>query len=198
MHFVKHMCVNIQPPALIALAFALLLIPLPWIGAWILAALFHECCHMIMIAMCGGRIKKLELCAGGARIQTQGLTWGRELLAALAGPAGGLMLVLLQHRYPRLAVCALCQSLFNLLPLYPLDGGRALRCLLRGSLPPPIAAKTENIAAGVCFAVLAGCTVYLQIYWKMGILPMASLIYLGIHRKKLLQTELSGGTINQI
>ena len=58
---------------------------------------------------------------------------GRELLCALAGPAGSLLLAMLP--VPKLALCALIQGMFNLLPLEGLDGGRILGCILDMTLP---------------------------------------------------------------
>lgn len=47
------------------------------------------------------------------------------------GPIFGLLPVLLWEKCPRLAFCATLLSAWNMLPIYPLDGGRALRLLLR-------------------------------------------------------------------
>ena len=58
---------------------------------------------------------------------------GAELICALAGPGGSLLLGLAP--IPELAVCGLIQGLFNLIPLMPMDGGRALGCLLELTVP---------------------------------------------------------------
>lgn len=55
---------------------------------------------------------------------------GRELLCVLAGPAVSFSLLALARFFPRIAICGLVQGIYNLLPIYPLDGGKALRCMV--------------------------------------------------------------------
>ena len=120
----------IETPALVLLALLVLTLPLNWLLAAMMAAAFHELCHYLAILALGGRVAKLRLGAGGAVMEVSALTPGREILAALAGPTGGLLLSLLWPRFPRIVLCALVQSFFNLIPVRPLDGGRALYGML--------------------------------------------------------------------
>lgn len=63
-------------------------------------------------------------------METLPMSTGRELIAVLAGPAASLLLLSLVRVFPRVAICGLIQGIYNLLPIYPLDGGKALRCLM--------------------------------------------------------------------
>lgn len=112
----------------ILLALAVLILPLQWFFAILLAAAFHELCHYWAVCACGGRVIRLDIGLSGARMDVCGLSRKQEFICALAGPFGGLSLLFLVKWIPRVALCAGCQSLFNLMPIYPLDGGRALRC----------------------------------------------------------------------
>ena len=110
-------------------AFLLLVLPLGMILASVGAALIHEGFHWLTIRLIGGRVLGLFIGAGGMVMETMPMTPGKELLCAIAGPVGSLLLGCLYHWMPLLALCGLVQGLFNLLPIYPLDGGRALRCI---------------------------------------------------------------------
>ena len=106
-----------------------MLVPFKWLSAWVFAAVFHEFGHAIAVSMSGHRIHCLDISFIGARIITDDL--GRdEWYCALAGPAFGLLLGLMIQIFPRLGMCAIFQSFVNLLPIYPMDGGRAIRCAL--------------------------------------------------------------------
>ena len=91
----------------------------------------------------------------------------RELLAAAAGPVGSLSLMLMGRFFPRLALCGLVQGLFNLLPIYPLDGGRILRRALELALPDRAAAA---ITCWTGFAFALGGTFFCL---RLGFLPGA-------------------------
>lgn len=120
----------IDPLVFLLGAFLLLVLPLHWLLAAVTAAGVHELCHLGAIYALGGRVLSFRISPMGAIMETELESPGRECLAALAGPAGNFALLTLGRLVPHVAVCGLVQGLFNLLPLYPLDGGRALRCAL--------------------------------------------------------------------
>lgn len=115
---------------LVLLALMLLILPLQWVMAATAAAAFHELCHYLAVRGLGGHVFGIRLGLGGAKMEVEQLPPPKELMAALAGPVGSALLVLLAKWLPRLAICGFVHCVFNLLPLFPLDGGRALRGIL--------------------------------------------------------------------
>ena len=102
-----------------------------------LAALFHECGHLLAARLLSIRLRSIELDLFGARIYpaAQIPSYRAELLLAAAGPAFSLLLglLLLPHAFPfaRLVLTAtLSFALFNSAPIAGFDGGRILYCLL--------------------------------------------------------------------
>lgn len=121
--------VTVEPAAWITLSAWLLLMPLQWVGAMMLAALIHELGHMAAVWLTDGTVYRICLKPFGAKIYTSPMEPRLELWCALAGPLAGGLVCLFFHWLPRTAVCALAQTVFNLLPVYPFDGGRAVRCV---------------------------------------------------------------------
>ena len=111
----------------LVLAMAVLLFPIRFLAGVILAAAVHELGHLAAIRVTGGRVLGMEFHAGGVRILTGPMEPRTEIICALAGPAVGALTILMWRVFPELAAAGLVQTLFNLLPAYPLDGGRILR-----------------------------------------------------------------------
>lgn len=154
------------------LAMMLLLLPLQWILAAVFAALFHESCHYLAIRLLSGRGTVVRLYSYGAKMPLPEMSRGRELLCALAGPLGGLCLLLLARWMPRLALCAGMQSVYNLLPIYPLDGGRALQSGLALILPPPAAGAVCRVAEIICKGAIAALALYGCFCLHLGVMPL--------------------------
>lgn len=112
----------------------ILLIPFPWLLAAIVAACVHEVFHVAAVWLLGGRVHRIVIGPFGAKIHADGIHGYREALSALAGPLGSFLCLLFIRRFPLFGLCALIQGTFNLLPIYPLDGGRALSCLWKSFL----------------------------------------------------------------
>ena len=115
---------------------------LPWAA---LAAAVHELGHYAAVRLQGGAVKELRLSlSGGALVLDRRwpLSYAGELAAILSGPGASLLLAQAAARLgdggegsSLLAGLSLCLGWFNLLPVWPLDGGRALLLILSGFLP---------------------------------------------------------------
>lgn len=149
--------VQVEPLAYVFAALLILLLPFRWLAASVTAALIHEICHVLALWILGGRVHRIQLGMTGAVIGTDALDVKAELVCALAGPFGSLGLLSLRKIFPLVAVCGLVQGLFNLLPVYPMDGGRALRCLISLLFPQRakrFSAIAENCLPGIMAVLL--------------------------------------------
>ena len=111
---------------------------LPWAAA---ACALHELGHYLVIRLFGGRVAALRLSCTGAEMALSARRPLPELgafCAALAGPGMNLLLAACSVRLAAVGLgedfyvfagLNLGMACFNLLPVAPLDGGRALRSL---------------------------------------------------------------------
>jgi len=148
----------------------------PWlIGVVAAVGLFvsvtiHELGHSWVALRYGLEIESITLwiLGGLASLKTFPKEWDREFWIAIAGPLssllvaavcyGGVLVMPTSLQVPRfvagwLAITNVTLAVFNLLPAFPMDGGRVLRALLARSRPYGTATR---IAAriGVAFAFL--------------------------------------------
>lgn len=151
---------KITPLGCIIFAAALLILPLRFLLAAAAAAAIHEGCHYAAIRLCGGKVYAVRMGVGKTVIEAQPLEGLRGLLCAGAGPAGSLALLALARRFPLLALCGMAQGLYNLLPIYPMDGGRMMRCAMESVAVQrgiEIADAVERVAgAGVVMLAIYG------------------------------------------
>ena len=133
-------------------AFLLLILPLRWMIAFFLASTVHELFHLAVLAIFHKPLLQLRIGPGGMKMEIPQLGYAQELLCAMAGPVGGMFLLFLGKWYPELALCALAQSCYNLIPVYPLDGGRILKCFVNIVVPD----FAERICTGVEVLIFLG------------------------------------------
>jgi len=157
-------------------ALCLLLLPFPWLIGVLTAATLHEVFHCLAVWLCGGQVLGLTLGAGGAKIETAPMPPWKVLLCALAGPLGSFCLLPLSQYFPEAAVCGMIQGVYNLIPIFPLDGGRALRVLL----PIPVCIGVEAFV----LTLLTGLSLALAFSQRdFGLILLLSLWFPVIQRK---------------
>ena len=109
------------------LGLAVLLLPLRVLLGIVLAAAVHELGHLTAMYFLGVPVLGIVFRPSGARIEAGPMEPGTEILCALAGPVAGAVTIFAWKWFPELAVAGLVQTVFNLIPVYPLDGGRVAR-----------------------------------------------------------------------
>jgi len=172
---------------------------LPWvIGTVAAVGLFvgvvlHELGHSVTAMRFGFPIDSITLWIFGgiANLSEMPEDWRQEFAIAIAGPIVSVALgavfggafVLVPESVPAarfvvgyLAVMNVALAVFNLLPAFPMDGGRVLRALLSRARPY---ARATKIAAdvGKAFALLMGLAGLLSV--NIILIGVAFFVYIG-------------------
>ena len=172
--------VSVAPEALLCSVPALLFVPLGTLLPALLAFCLHEAAHLLTAKRLGFRVPEWKLLPFGAtmRLAAESGVSG-EWAVALAGPfsnwiaaaGAALMLQLFPGAVPILQpffAANLGMGVLNLLPVYPLDGGRLVRSISERRLSVRHARLISAIASGVCCTLLLAAAVCLAVTGTVG------------------------------
>lgn len=177
--------VSVSADFYIGMAIALLLLPLPWLCAWLLASAVHELCHYLALRCCGCRVSAIHISLKGTFMETDRLSLGNEAFCAYAGPVGAAVLLLFAKQLPRTAVCVLMQSAYNLIPVFPLDGGRGLGCLLKRQFGEETGKRIFSIIEAFTLLLIFLLAAYSVIKLGLGLLPAAIAVIFVVRHKRI-------------
>lgn len=131
---------SLSPGAIFVLSFIYFFGGLSCLAAVILSVAVHEAGHAAAIRTLGGKVKGLRFDTSGLCMSGTGAySTAGEVITLLAGPLSGLVLAYIcaklgdaaQNNFLlRTSGISLALTAYNLLPALPLDGGRALYCVL--------------------------------------------------------------------
>ncbi len=149
------------------LLFAFIVISQPWSFALAYAGLFfivllHECGHCLAGKYYHCKVRDIVLYPfGGAASMEIPKKPFQEFVVAIAGPLVNALLVLplwaLSSLHPILAMISIYNVVllvFNLIPAFPMDGGRVLRSLLSLAMGNHLKATTIAVRVGQGFCVV--------------------------------------------
>lgn len=123
------------------------------------AAAVHELGHWAVLKVLGTQVLGLRIGVLGAvlTVDSRGLSYGNELAVTLAGPTANLLsaAALAAAGWEMAAGAHIVLGSFNLLPIRPLDGGRALYLGASWLLGPAAGETVARWTGGMVAAVLA-------------------------------------------
>ncbi|MGN1103321.1 MAG: site-2 protease family protein [Candidatus Coproplasma sp.] len=157
------MKIKIHPLFLIVMLLCAVFGGLTEILICLMTALLHECGHIFYAAKSGYECSEIKIMPYGASAvyDIEGIRLKEELMLALAGPFVNVCLCVFlaglwwflpeSYAYTDTVMRAnVAMLLVNLLPAYPLDGGRALRCVLRKFLSERACIILLKVIAATC------------------------------------------------
>lgn len=166
--------IQIDPGWLLLMALLWYLEPWGYFLPFCAAMAVHELGHILALRACGIPIRRLRLDLSGAVLETGAADYRRELFCALAGPAVNLLSLAALPLFPGFAHCGLLLALFNLLPIPPLDGGRALRAFLLLRCSTAAAFRILTLMVVLSAAVLMLAALCLTVREDWGLWPVAA------------------------
>ena len=152
----RRFALDIRPGAVALLAGLYFLLPLRWCVRLALAVVVHELGHVAALVLCGAEVYGLRMEACGLALRCAPPEGAVRTIAA-----AGLFCILRGLGYPEGADLSLLYACANLLPVLPLDGGRALEAVVAALAGARAAERLLDVLGLVLPVALMGLGVVL-------------------------------------
>lgn len=134
----------------------------PFLLQLLLFSCLHELCHLLALLVFRRRPTAVRLSFFGAGMGTQDTlgAW-QELFFLGSGVCFNFLMCAVFPKDTASFQVNLALGFLNALPVFPLDGGRALRCILSFFMPPERARAVQFGVSVAVLLLLTGAAVYL-------------------------------------
>lgn len=153
----------------------------------VLFSLWHEIWHIIVLRAVGGKIKGLFAMGVGIKLNPGMLGYKEEMAVALAGPVASFFMFIiflpfaLKNEYTMFCTfCNLIIFIINILPVFPLDGGRVLYFFICQRFLPTTASKITKTVTVIFLLPLFVLSVIILIKTGYNLSLMLICLYLSV------------------
>ena len=157
---------------------------------FIIFTLIHEISHALAGILLGLKLKKFEVMPFGFKITfKENKDKIKKLIITLAGPLMNLVIMTLAIIFgwhTNIIYSNLIIAVFNLIPIYPLDGGRILKSILNIKMNIQKTNEAINKISNITIIILTAVTSILVLYIKniAIVVVLAYLWYIVIRENK--------------